>query len=408
MHAPAPSPSRLTQAGFRAVLGLGATQIIHWGSVFYCIAVLGPAICADLSLAPEIVYGGLSLALVAGSFTSAWSGRLIDRLGGRHVMAGGSLACALGLAMLASASGVWSYAAAWLVLGLAMPVALYEAAFASLSQVEPVRARRAVTYLTFLGGLASTVFWPLSGMLLSWLGWRGTLLAYAAASLIVCVPLHLLVLTDRGFRVPDRSPLPPPSALLEPADRPRAFRLMALALLLQNFISAGFAVHLINVLTGLGLSSAAAVTVGTFLGPAQVSGRLAEMAFGEHRPAIWTGLAAWGLLPLSFALLLGTGAELAAAAAFSIIYGVSNGLTTIARGTIPLALFGARGYGSILGRLAAPARLAGALGPVVYAAAGARFGAAALLWLSLAVSLAGFASMLALWRHAAAKGHDAS
>ncbi len=394
----------MTRAGILAVLGLGVTQIIHWGSVFYAIAVLGPSIRAELGLPPEVAYGGLSLALLTGSLVSTQIGGLIDRIGGRRVMATGSLLCALGLAVLALAHGLALYALGWAILGLAMPMALYEAAFASLSQVAGSSARRAITYLTFLGGLASTVSWPLTNILLQQLGWRQTLLAYAVLTLALCIPLHLLLLIDHAPKSQADAVEKPDEiseALLATEHRSTAFALLAIALLLQNFISSGVGVHLLNILQGLGLDADAAVLVGVLLGPAQVSGRIAEMMLGGNRPALWTGLAAWGLLPVSFAILLISGASTATAAVFSIVYGVSNGLVTIARGTIPLALFGRSGYGRLLGKLSVPARVAGALGPIVFAAVDSRLGALAGIWLGGAVALAAFAALIALWQYAA-------
>src|SRR5215831_6099448 len=184
-----------------AVGALGCTQIITWGTTFYVLGVLGRPIAADTGWSQSLVFGGLTIALLVSSALSTLVGRLIDRRGGRAVMALGSLLTAVGLALLSLVARPYAYLSA-AFLGLAMRMSLYDAAFAALVQVTPWRGRRAISYLTLLGGLASTVFWPIAHALDIHYGWRGTLLIFAAANLLVCAPLHWAGLARREAEAP--------------------------------------------------------------------------------------------------------------------------------------------------------------------------------------------------------------
>ena len=177
---------------------LGLTQILAWGSSYYLLAVLAPAIAADTGWSLAWIVGGLSLGLIAAGFVSPRVGRTIERHGGRPVLAVSAGLFAVGLCGLAIASALPVYLAAWLVLGLAMGAGLYDAAFATLGRLYGQSARQPITILTLFGGFASTACWPLSAYLETSLGWRGTCLAYAALHLAIALPLYVLTLPRRA------------------------------------------------------------------------------------------------------------------------------------------------------------------------------------------------------------------
>ncbi|MGH6927472.1 MAG: MFS transporter, partial [Dongiaceae bacterium] len=174
----------------RTVFCLGLSQLVCWGISYYLIGAFGDAIAADLGWSPSLVYGGFSAALVIMGLSSPPIGRAIDRHGGRAVMVAGSGVTALGCVGLALAHHAVTYYAAWLCLGLAMRMTLYDAAFAALARIAGAAAKRPISQVTLLGGLASTAFWPIGHALAASFGWRGAVLAYAGFALLT-IPLHL-------------------------------------------------------------------------------------------------------------------------------------------------------------------------------------------------------------------------
>jgi predicted MFS family arabinose efflux permease len=344
------------------VVLLGVTQILAWGSSYYMPAVLAGEIARDTGWGRGAVVGGLSWGLLVTGLAAPFVGRRIDRLGGRGVLAAGSLILAAGLALVGAAPGLAAYYLGWTVLGLGMAASLYDAAFATLGRLHGEAARRSITALTLIAGLASTVGWPLVAALSHWLGWRDACLALAGLQLAVAAPLHLLL-------VPPAQSAPRPAAReARPAGAPldRRFLLLALAFTLHAAVTTGLAVHLLSILQLRGLAATAAIGFGMVIGPSQVAARLLEFTLGGRAHPLWTARIGSALV------LTGTGVLLLAAggpvlALAMMLYGAGNGILTIARGTLPMALFGAAGYGGRLGALARPALLAQALAPVALA-----------------------------------------
>jgi hypothetical protein len=373
---------------------LGVAQIVSWGSLFYAIGVLGPAMARDLGLSTAAVFGAFSFGMLVSGAVARPIGRLLDRDGGRRWLSIGSVVAALALAGLAAAQGPVTFYAAWALGGIAIAMTLYDPAFVTLAQHFGTNYRSAVTTLTLYGGFASTVFWPLSQYGLDHVGWRATMAAYAVLELAVCLPLHLRLVP----RVARRAL--PPSRRPEAARAGRAHgpRLVALAcaFALNAFIAGSLAAHMPALLGAGGLTATQAVWAGALFGPMQVLGRVGEMAFGRHVAATRIGLLALGALVPTLALLLAMLYQpvLAAAFAFAALYGLANGVVTIVRGTAPAELFGREGYGELLGRIAAPSFVARAIAPVGFALAtlplGMAGGVATLLALAVA-SLAAFA-----------------
>lgn len=373
-----------------AVLRLGLSQLICWGISHYLIGVFGEAIAADLGWSRTRVYGGFSLALLVMGLASPAVGRAIDRLGGGRVMAVGSLLCAIGCTGLALANTPLAYYAAWLCLGLAMRAILYDAAFAALARIGGAGAGRAIAQITLLGGLASTCFWPLGHALAEALGWRGALLAYAGFALLT-LPLHLSLPAGR-FRPETEATAGAGGG----PERRAAALLFALIVTLVNGLNAGLTAHMIGLLTELGLAAGLAVSLSALRGIGQSAARLAAVLAAGRLDPFALNLAATLVLPLCFALALAAGVSPLAAAAFAFFYGAGNGIVTITRGTLPLALFGAQTYGAFVGRLLVPGFLVSAAAPLAFAAVIERFGAQAALALAILLSLIVFATALAL------------
>ena len=348
----------------RLVLGLGVTQIVSWGALIYAIAVLGSPMAEELGVSRTVVFGAFSASLVVSGLAGPRVGRLIDRRGGRNVLALGSLGAAISLALLALAPGVASFFLAWLLAGIARAMTLYEAAFATLSQHTAKAFRNSVTALTLLGGLAGTVFFPLSLFGLEHLGWRGTLLAYAAAELVLCLPLHLWCIPHgTGRRVVEGQDASSAAAASRAPRPPASFAALSTSFALSAFITSAISVHVINLLQARGLSVGSAVFVASLIGPMQVAGRLVEFAFGRRFPAAAIGAATLVLLVFSM-LSLSAAGGIAVGLAFALTYGCANGVQTIVRGTVPAELFGRQGYGHTVGRLAAPSFIARAVAPI--------------------------------------------
>jgi predicted MFS family arabinose efflux permease len=376
----------------RTVLSLGLSQLISWGVTYYLIGGFGELIAADLHWTRDVVYGGFSAALLAMGLVSSYAGALIDRYGGRRVMSTGSLLNAAGCVGLALSHSVVAYYAAWLCLGVSMRLTLYDAAFAALARIGGPEARRPISQITLLGGLASTLFWPLGDLIAAHLGWRGAVFAYAGFALLT-VPLHLTI-PDRRYQ--DVNPVET-QVVHRPLATGRseifvAGALYALIATLANFLNAGMSSHMIGILTGLGVAASAAVWVSTLRGVGQSAARLGEILFGRRMDPLTLNLLAAFLLPLSFIAGLFSGQAAFAALAFAFVYGAGNGVATITRGTLPLILFDHRSYGAFVGRLIMPSFVLSAGAPFLYAFVIERFGGEGALSLSIGVACLTFAA----------------
>jgi predicted MFS family arabinose efflux permease len=346
------------------VSALGIAQIISWGSLFYAVGVLGPAMRAELGVSELFLFGAFTAGLLVSGTLAPLAGRAIDRRGGRFVLSIGSCLGAAACAILAAAPNAAVMAAGWLVAGAAMAACLYDPAFATLSQHAGLRYRRAVTALTLFGGFASTVFWPLSHLLGEAWGWRATFGVYAALHLAVCLPIHGL-LVPAQWRVKAVEEGEPPRSDARGESR---LRWLTVSFALATFVCGVIAVHLINLLTGAGLTEAQAVSLSMLVGPLQVAGRLVELAVAGRVRAVTVGLAAFALMALSLLALMAVDGFGGAAIVFVAAYGLGNGVLTIVKGTAPAELFGQGGLGALLGHLSRAGLYAKALAPASFSA----------------------------------------
>lgn len=392
--------------GLPLILALGVTQVIGYGALFYAFAVLAPHMTESFGWAPEWTYGGFAAGLLAGGLVAPLTGRMIDSYGTRLVMSIGSALAGVALLALAEARGPISYFAAMIALEMVSTMVLYDAAFAALTQARGANARRAISKLTLIGGFASTLFWPLTTVLLGQFDWREIYRIYAIMQFAVCVPLHLFLLPGRVRRAVGVAPAPSagevaPDTYLHGEARQSAFLLLALAFSLQGFVVSAMSVHMLTLLQGLGLSAAVAVGIGAMVGPSQVAGRLVEMLFGTGLQPVTTAWVSAVLMPLGLMFLLVGGMTATLAGLFAIAYGISMGLGSIVRGTVPLQLFGPAGYGAMLGKLSAPGLIIKAAAPLVFAVLIERAGQVPSLLLLIVLSTLAAVALFALARKVA-------
>jgi MFS family permease len=361
-----------------AVNALGITQITAWGTSYYCLGVLAKPIVAETGWAMTTVFLGFSVALVVMGFISTWVGRLIDWVGARAVMSLGTIIVSAGLLFLSQVSDVSSYLLTWAVVGVGMRCCLYDAAFAALVQVTPTRGRKAISYLTLYGAYASTVFWVIGHYLNEAYGWRGTLIIFAAINLVVCLPLNWFGLARRdppiAATAATEAPATPDGPVLEGATRVLGIVLFALIMSLNGFLFGVISIQLVPLLEAAGLVGATAVWVASLKGHGQFAGRIVEIVFGRNLKAMTVARIAIGIVPACLLLLFFARGDLALLVAFTLLLGASQGVITIVRGAVPLALFGAKGYGAVLGLIATPILLVNAFSPAVFALLVDQFG----------------------------------
>lgn len=375
------------------VLRLGTAQTLAWASSYYLPAMLAQPMARELGLAPAWVYGAFSLALVVSALVGPRAGHWIDRHGGRPVLATSSLLFALALGVLALAPNAAVLLLGWALLGLAMGGGLYEAAFAALVYLKGPQARTAITGITLIAGFASTVGWPLSAALEQSLGWRAAVGSWAALHLLLGLPLNLsLPRGHAGNGAPRAVEAAPPKHSAAPAPEAslRLLALLAFVFAATWFISTAIAVHLPVLLMATGTPLTAAVAAGALVGPAQVGGRVLEFLGLRRQHPLRTARWAAAAHPLGALALLLLGP--AAAPAFALLHGAGNGILTIAKGTLPLALFGPAGYGRRQGWLMLPARLAQAAAPLAFGLALQAWGVHS-LWLCIGLAVAALAAL---------------
>jgi hypothetical protein len=269
---------------------------------------------------------------------------------------------AIGQIVLAVSPNLAIWYLGWTIIGFGMSMGLYDAAFATAGGLLGNEAGPVITGITLVAGFASTVFWTLGSALIGALDWRGLLLAYAGLMLLVNLPMVWLL-------VPSAPPRSPHDAVAGDMPRSRAqtraLVLMGTFFALRWFITSAIAVHILGLLAGLNLTEAEAVGVAALIGPGQVAGRILEYAIGPRVDLLIKARVGALLFPLGAGVLLLGGPY--AAMGFAVLYGMSNGIMTVNRGTLPLAMFGAAGYARILGWLAVPVLLAQATAPTVSA-----------------------------------------
>lgn len=379
----------MSGAGLRSrlvvVSTLGITQTLAWGSTYYLPAVFADPVSASLHISRTWFFGIFSAALLLSGLLGPLAGRMIDRHGGRDVLAATNLVFAAGLVLLSFASNIAGLALGWAVIGVGMGFGLYEAAFATAAGIYGVEARRAITGITLFAGFASTVGWPLSAALIHAFGWRGACIGWAVLHVVLGLPANWL-LVPRVKAVPAAE-----KASVEAGVVSWTMIVLATVFGATWFVSTALAAHLPRLLEALGLAPAGAVFAASLVGPAQVAARLFEFGLLRRASPMLSAQLASILHPTGVACLALLGPV--AAIPFVLLHGAGNGLLTIARGTLPLALFGAAGYGLRTGILAAPARILQGAAPLVFGLVLDRGGPWAALMLSGGLTVASFLAL---------------
>lgn len=374
------------------IIELGSAQTIAWASSYYLPAILAAPIARDLGLAPTYVFAALSGALVISGLLGPRVGHAIDTFGGRSLLAVSNLVFAAGLLLLSVAYGVAVLITAWILLGIGMGMGLYEAAFATLARIYGANARRTITGITLIAGFASTLGWPLTTWLASEYGWRAACQLWAVIHIGLALPLNLSL--PRAAPL-DRDARPSTGASRQSGRQSETFAMMLLAYMFAaaSFVSSGVSAILPTMLVAFGATPAQALLAGALVGPAQVGARLLEAGWlGRFHPLLSARLAML-MNPIGVLALVAGGPLLAPA--FAVLYGAGNGIITIARGTLPLALFGPVGFGRRVGMISLPSRATGAFAPLALGLMVEHFGSSA-LWISALASLSAFCALLLL------------
>ncbi|MEZ2406832.1 MFS transporter [Bosea sp. RCC_152_1] len=396
-----PSSSRFSGHG-PLLCGLVATRLIGWGTTFYSPSVLMQALDRDLGLNAEIVFGGITILLVTGALVAPAIGRVLDREGTRRSMCVGAIICALGFAVLSMAQGPISYLASWFVIGIGHAMSLANVGNVAVAQLMGERTRRVIGLMMLVTGLSSSLFWPLTAILMGAFGWRATLLVFAAMQLFIVLPIYAAVPRFHGHPTPAAAGTAPASSLetgrVEPGKRRMAFWLTAFAFSASGLVSWGLPLHLISLFREGGLTQTEAVWIATLGGPATIVARAIDATLGERLPV--ERVALFGLLlgPLCCLILPLAPTGIVAAGIFVAVFNAALGVISVARATLPLALFGRRGFAAMLGQLTVPQNIAFAVAPLLFAVLIERLGASATLIFSAVIQFFGFFAMLALAR----------
>jgi len=380
------------------VAALGSSLTVSWASSYYIPAVLAVPMAQSFGLSPVWVFGAFSMAMVVSAMVGPWAGARIDRLGGRGVLMLSNLIFAAGLLLLAASPSPAILFAGWAVIGLGMGIGLYEAGFATLAGIYGRDARGPITGITLIAGFASTVGWPLSGLMLATWGWREACLGWALLHLFLALPLNAVL--PRATEAP--APAPVSGTTGTTGDTPDTAQMPRMAMVLLAFVFAAtwfnataMAAHLPGLLQAAGASSAVAIAAGALIGPAQVAARVLEFGLLRRYHPLTSARLASAAHPVAAVTLVAFGGP--AAYVFALLHGAGNGIMTIAKGTLPLSLFGPAGYGRRAGWLNAPARILQAAAPLIFGAAITAWGVNA-IWLTAGIAMAATLALMFIRR----------
>jgi MFS family permease len=372
-------------------IALGVGEIFLWGGSYFLMAVIADPVVASTQWPRAWVVGALSIAILISGLLAPFVGRRIRRLGGRRVLVTGAVILAMGLVGVAVSPNLPVFLIAWVMIGIGMSATLYDALFSIVGQTYGQGARGSITQITLISGLAITVCWPISNFLVQTVGWRGACLGYSGLTVVIVIPLFLW-----AFPATEGVCVPRPVA---ESPRPHAVRTVGLFRLGASFtvasmIMTAISVELLMVLELQGLSTAQAVALGALIGPAQVFTRAVEGVLGRGTHPYWN-LLIGSLAALSGLTLLATAPSLAWLAI--ILYGIGNGMRTIVRGTLPLALYGRDEYATVMGQLARAPLIGQAVTPLAAGLLVQYFGSSVLLPALLILGLANVASAILVY-----------
>jgi MFS family permease len=375
----------MSQRQLPIILALGTTQTLAWASSYYLPALLADPMAHDLGISTNWIFGAFSASLVISAMLGPRIGRQIDLVGGRQVLSASNLTIAAGLVLLGFSQSVAVMAFAWLVLGIGMAMGLYDAAFAALGRIYGTQARGSITGITLMAGFASTVGWPLTAWGLAHFGWRETCFAWAAANVLIGLPLNFVMLPAIKGGKQAAATAEKPHVPLD-----RTMILLAFVFAAVWTVTGAMAVHFPRILEATGATHVEAIAAGALIGPAQVIARILEASVLSRFHPLWSTRLACLTHPIGAAVVGFFGAP--AASAFALLHGSGNGILTIARGTLPLSIFGPKDFGYRLGIIGAPARMAQAIAPLAFGLLIDVMGAKVLM-VSSALSLSALAAL---------------
>ena len=386
----------MTNRVYRTVTVVGAAQVISHAGAYYLPAVMAVPASIELSISSATVYAGLSLALAVSGLAGPTAGKLVDRFGGRPVLIASNLLLAAGLSLLALAQGLGLLLLAYAVLGLGMATGMFEVAFAAIVRIFGKKSHNALVGVTMVAGFASVAGWTISVFVEARYGWRGACWFWAAMNVLVALPLNMLIPRASDSAEPaapsesHNHSAQPTTVVPDPKREKYITVLLAFVFASSGFISMGMMSHLPRLLEGVGVPLLVAFSIGALVGPAQITGRILDFTFLRRlHPLIGTRIAAVAH-PLGIAVLVVLGAPFAAL--FVILHGLGNGILIIARGTLPLALFGPQGFGRRQGWLTMPAKFAQAIAPFTFGLALTQWGTG-VLWLTFGLAMCSFAAL---------------
>ncbi|WID98012.1 MFS transporter [Bosea vestrisii] len=381
--------------------GLALTRIIGWGSIYYSPSVLASYLDRELKLGPAVIFGGITILLVIGAAIAPLLGRHLDQRGTRHAMALGAVISGLGLALLALAQGPVSYLATWLVIGIGHAMQLANTGNVTVAQLMGERTRRVIGLMMLVTGLASSVFWPLTAWLSADYGWRACLMVFAAIQLVIVLPIHLAIPAYRAKPLSEPGPSAMPAeeqGRVPVGERRPVFWLLTLSFSASGLVSWGLPLHIIGLMQGAGIAGVSAVAIASLSGPATLVARAVDAAAGERLPVERVALAGLALGPAACLLMALAPGSSAIAVAFVMLFSAAMGVIAVARATLPLALFGRQGFGTMLGRLTVPQNLTFAAAPLLFALMIERLGASGTLVVSAMIQSSALLAMIVLVR----------
>lgn len=386
------SEGHLPRAG---LIGLGATQIAGYGTLYYAFSVLVPDVAREFQMPERWVFGAFSVALLAGSLAAPFSGRLADRYGAGRVMTVGSAGAALSLVATALAPGALAFAAALCLMQVVSSAVLYATAFTAIVQAGGAKAQRSIVHLTLIAGFASSIFWPLTSWLHGFLSWREVYLVFAALNALLCVPIHFGIAGLTGHALAARKGQAAPEAGHAPPGNRLIFVLMLAGFAIEGYALSAMLVHMVPLTQALGLGGAG-LLVASLFGPSQVASRFINLVFGQGLSQAWLAVIAAVLMPVGIVILLLTTPSLAGAVVFAVCMGLGSGLTSIVGGTLPLELFGRKGYGRLMGWSTSAKQIASAVAPFGMSFAMEAVGVKPALLIVVAAGLSGTLALVAI------------
>ena len=402
----------LTQRDRRLVGWLSLAQLISWGTIFYTFALVMEPVERELGLSRAQSSLAFSLALLTEGLLAYPVGRWIDRGHERLVMTGGSLLAGVCLALHGSVTGVFGFYAIWIGLGAAMSAVLYSPAFSVVTRRFPSDFRRAIITMTFLGGLASTVFIPLTAWLIAHWGWRQALVSLAALHWLVCAPLHALTLRGAPGPLPRRTEDDKPVvASVARYLRSTPFLLIAVFVILMMAVTVALPTHMVSLLRENGLSETWVIAIPASIGVIQVLGRLLLFFFEHHFDLHLANRLIPCLIPLGLVALLVAPLSIEVqpwvVVLFVLLYGMGNGMLTIVKGTAMAQYVNRDHVASLNGALGLPLALARFGAPLTLGLLWTpRSGYTAGLYLLLAFSVVGVLALMLAQRHSLPMDHS--